>query len=412
MCEKIQCRVLIFLFFLMAIVACDKEEIAPSDSSNGGTSSTEVLLFQDIHEGPKSSYIVRMVDGTGKQLTEMLPYPELRQRAHEQALILLSDYEIAPQVAVIYARLFAGFAAKLTAAEADVLREDLRVLAVEPDQNLRLESGSMSLQATDAYTGDGQGQTIPWGVHEAGHADGTGSRVWILDTGVDMEHPDLHVDEERSLSFVAQPLAGAHPAQDQHGHGTMLAGVVGAKDNDIGIVGVASGASIVSLKVLNYLGDGMLCHLLAAIDHVAAYADDGDVALIGVGANYSGLLDYALKAEGETDIKWVIAAGNDGIDCSELSPACTEDISVYTVSAMSRMYEFAPFSNHGATVDFAAPGVYVNSTNIGGNYAFASGAGIAAAHVAGILAVGEVVAGGYVSDDPDSVADPIARLTF
>ncbi len=408
----LEVRVLMAMLILASFSACDKEQLSDIEEPNNDANTHNQVLFADIHIGPSFPYIVRLVDGSGKIENEGVPYDILRERMIEQANSILSDYEISTEIAAIYAKVFSGFAIELTTGEADAMREDLRVIDIESDQSIRLDSDLISLQPTDVYTDTGMGQITSWGVHEVGQSDGTGKSVWILDTGIDLDHPDLNVDTDRSITYLSDVENSSSSADDLHGHGTLLAGIVGAKDNSIGVKGVAAGANLIAVKVLNHQGEGQLCHLLAGVDYVSANAEPGDVALIGVSSEYSTILDEAIRAQANKSIKWVIAAGSVGDDCSASSPACADQDNIYTVSAMDRMYELASFSNHGSPVDFAAPGVYVNSTSIGGDYAYANGAGIAAAHVAGILTVGEVTAGGFVSNDPDGSPDPIARLTF
>ena len=79
--------------------------------------------------------------------------------------------------------------------------------------------------------------TVQWGVRRTGIADGTGKRVWIIDTGVDTGHPDLDVDTVLSKCFVS----GETSVEDNNGHGTHVAGIIGALNNSIGVVGVAFG---------------------------------------------------------------------------------------------------------------------------------------------------------------------------
>src|SRR5690606_27835123 len=91
------------------------------------------------------------------------------------------------------------------------------------------------------------GELVPWNVAMVGYGDGTGKAVWIIDSGIDTDHPDLNVDILRSKSFVS----GITSVEDGYGHGTSVAGVIAAKNNGSGLIGVASGATIISLRVFN-----------------------------------------------------------------------------------------------------------------------------------------------------------------
>ncbi|MBQ0741189.1 S8 family serine peptidase, partial [Aquimarina celericrescens] len=82
---------------------------------------------------------------------------------------------------------------------------------------------------------------LPWGIKRVGRANGAGKTCWIIDSGVS-PHSDLNIDTNRSRSFVGGPW------QDQNGHGTQVAGTVAAKNNGSGVIGVAYGATVVSVR--------------------------------------------------------------------------------------------------------------------------------------------------------------------
>ncbi len=92
-------------------------------------------------------------------------------------------------------------------------------------------------------------EIIPWGVTRVGGGiTASDKTAWIIDSGIDMTHPDLNIDFSRSISFVK----GNSSPMDEFGHGTHVAGIIGAiKGNGIGIVGVAAGAKLVSVRVLD-----------------------------------------------------------------------------------------------------------------------------------------------------------------
>ena len=248
-------------------------------------------------------------------------------------------------------------------------------------------------------------QSTPWGITRVGGAGSGigGPKAWVIDTGVDLDHPDLTVDTTNSATFV-----GGSP-DDEHGHGSHVAGTIAAKNNTIGVVGVAAGATVVSVRVLNRQGRGTNSGVIAGVDHVAARASNGDVANMSLGGGPSNALDAAVVNAASKGIKFALAAGNESDDADNHSPARANGSNIYTVSAFSQGDNWASFSNYGADVDYAAPGVSIRSTYKGAGYATMSGTSMAAPHVAGILLLGSIHADGTVNGDPDGNPDPIAH---
>ncbi len=289
-----------------------------------------------------------------------------------------------------------GFVAHLTAGQAATLETDPSVAAVEPD---RIVSLSACFTVIDP-------RRVAWGVRRTGYADGTGKTAWIIDSGIDLDHPDLNVDRTRSLSFIA-----GKTAEDDNGHGTHVAGIIGAKNNRVGTLGVASGATLVALKVLDDKGDGLLSKVLSAVAHVSRNGKAGDVVNMSLGNDVSNLLDREVQAAAQKGILFAIAAGNDAKNASLNSPARVNHQNVFTVTAMDSTDAWARFSNFGNdVVDYCAPGVRIQSTHLNGGYAIMSGTSMAAPHLAGLLLLrGKAPAtSGYVRNDPDGTPDPIA----
>ena len=271
------------------------------------------------------------------------------------------------------------------------LRQDPRVAFVEPDQRV--------------YA---LGQTIPVGVDrvdgdvsQAVSGDGSGAvdaDIAILDTGIDLTHPDLNVYHEKTF------VPGTSSADDDNGHGTHVAGITAAKDNAIGVVGIAPGARLWSIKVLDSTGAGSISDIIAGIDYVTAHSDEIDVVNLSFGCECSSpALDASINSAVQAGVVFVVAAGNDHKDASSFSPA--RNPNVIAVSAMadsdgkcggqgtSTKYgsddTFASFSNYGDTVDMVAPGVGILSTYKDGKYAQLSGTSMAAPHVTGGIALYE-----------------------
>lgn len=255
--------------------------------------------------------------------------------------------------------------------------------------------------------GDSGDAIVPWGIDRVGGAvNYTGNRVsWVIDTGIQLDHPDLNVDASRGFSaFTRGPDTGV---DDRNGHGTHVAGTIGAFNN---IVGVASGVEQVPVKVLDRRGSGSISGVIAGVDHVAANASAGDVANMSLGGGSSQALDDAVVAAANQGILFAIAAGNSGTWASSSSPARVDHPNTWTVAATDVNDNFASFSNYGPPTSFAAPGVSVNSTWINSGYRSISGTSMSAPHVAGILLVnnGNVGSDGQSSTAPDGQNYPIA----
>ncbi|PCJ40331.1 MAG: peptidase S8 [Moraxellaceae bacterium] len=251
-------------------------------------------------------------------------------------------------------------------------------------------------------------QVTPWGVARVGGPiDGRGLDAWIIDTGIDLDHPDLNVGY--GANFVSR---GKNSPNDGQGHGTHVAGTIGAIDNSIDVVGVASGATVHPVRVLDNSGSGTIDGVIAGVDWVAENASAGDCANMSLGASgHFESLHAAVSNAAEMGIYFAIAAGNSSKDASDYEPAHVEGDNIYTISAIDSNDEFAGFSNFGnPTVDYAAPGVNVLSTKKGGGTTAKSGTSMAAPHACGLLLFSAPLNSyGTAISDPDGNPDPIAH---
>ena len=295
-----------------------------------------------------------------------------------------------------------GFVAHLTKDEAAKLSHDTLVETIEPDRTLRI-CACVNLIAPKSVT---------WSVRKTGFGNGlnfNAKTAWIIDTGIDLDHPDLNVDIQRSKNFIT----GQTSADDNNGHGTHVAGIIGALNNQIGVVGIASGANLVALKVLNQLGEGRLSAVIAAVAYVSQQGQAGDVVNMSLGMEgISATLDREVQAAANRGILFAIAAGNDKQYAHDFSPGRLNHANILTVSAVDSTDTFASFSNYGNdVVDVAAYGVKITSTYINGRYATLSGTSMATPHVAGLMLIRgrNIPTRGTARNDPDGVPDPIAR---
>jgi subtilisin family serine protease len=300
-----------------------------------------------------------------------------------------------------------GFDAIIPPAFLDDLRSDPRVLLVEADGPV-----SLDLPRDEARPGGGGGggQQASYGVSRVGGSvDGTGKRAWIIDTGIDLDHPDLNTATACHTSFVQR--GGDTSGEDGNGHGTHVAGIIAAKNNDIGTLGVAANATVCAVRVLDNAGSGQWSWIVNGVNHVAANGSNGQVANMSLGGSGSNAtLEKAVSDAAGKGIKFAIAAGNSGMHAKDYTPARVNGANIYTVSAVNSSDCMPSWSNYGnPPVDYAAPGVGILSTYKGGGTKSLSGTSMAAPHVAGLLLAGAIRGDGTASCDPDGNPDPIAH---
>ena len=309
-----------------------------------------------------------------------------------------------------YTRSVRGYSAKLDRAQRTALLADPSVRAIVPDGVVQLT------------------QTVPTGVARVGGRlsdiaaiDGTDHRVdadvAIVDTGISY-HPDLNVAGGYNCSTAD------HAAwRDHNNHGTHVAGTIGALDNGIGVVGVAPGARVWGVKILNDDGYGLISWYICGLDWILAQRDPADASrplfeAVNMSVTKPGSDDHncgftnndplhqAICRVVAGGITVVAAAANDHHNAAKNIPASYDE--VITVSALAdtdgkaggvggnRCYSwgtydkddtFANFSNYGGDVDIIAPGKCIMSTIPGARYAYMSGTSMASPTVAGAVAL-------------------------
>ena len=241
------------------------------------------------------------------------------------------------------------------------------------------------------YTVHATTQEVPWGVERIGapvvhgYNKGNGVKVAIIDSGIDYNHPDLSANYKGGYDFVNND---DYP-MDDYGHGTHCAGIVGAADNDIGVLGVAPTASLYGVKVLNSGGGGYYSNIIAGIQ----WSVNNDVQIISMsfgGDSYSQALQEACDAAYNSGVLLVAAAGNDGNDLwggygSVDYPAKYD--SVIAVAATNSNDERPYWSSKGPAVELAAPGVNIYSTYWDDTYTTKQGTSMACPHVSGTAAL-------------------------
>lgn len=352
------------------------------------------------------SYIVVLNDAElDAELSNLKGYEKRKDAAQKAASKVLKRAGIADgQIGHAYGTAIKGFSVKIPPGQLKKLENDPAVKYVEEDKVISLgKPGTEDVVIAAA-------QEVPWGITRVkGGVTYSGSnRAWIVDSGIDLDHPDLNVNESLSKSFIVSRKPTS--ADDEHGHGTHVAGTVAAIDNDLGVIGVAAGAEVISCRVLDRTGSGSFSWTVAALDYIASEGTAGDVVNMSLGPSVrytDDAVDAAVQSVASLGIKLSIAAGNESDDCLYYSPAHNNGTNIHTISAMDINNTFAYFSNYGSPVDYCEPGVSIYSTYKNGGYATMSGTSMAAPHMAGILVWGSPATDGTVSGDPDGDADPI-----
>jgi hypothetical protein len=393
------------------------------------------------------------------------PAPAARPDATDRWIVLLHPGEdvkaararakdLGVRVDRVFRHAIRGYAAKLTPAQLDVIRADPAVADVVRDGVVRLQAQSTPRGVRRVF---GTASTIA-------RIDGTDQRVnadvAIVDTGIDPGHEDLNV-----VGGVNCSTTNRDAWHDANGHGTHVAGTVGALDNGRGVVGVAPGVRLWAVRILDANGSGLVSWYVCGLDWIAAQRDPDDpdrplfeavnmsVAKSGSDDRNCGLtngdaIHRAVCRVVASGVTVVAAAGNNSFNASRLIPASYNE--VITVSALAdtdgrqgglggnacyswgtydRDDTFADFSNYGSDIDLIAPGKCIWSTKPGDTYGYSSGTSMAAPHVTGAVALfkasrpaatpAEVRTalrafgnlGWKVSSDPDSVHEPLLDVS-
>jgi subtilisin family serine protease len=395
------------LVVALLLGSCQKETIKKDATPN--QVENLVSAAENNWQPIDGQYIVvfKNTSGVAKKAATLDNYPV----AQENMRATVSNYlraNLSGDVNLerVYTKAVAGFVARMSEADAEALKTNRDIAYIEQDRIVALKRPSTGGGDTGSAS-----QEIPWGITRVGGgATYTGSAVaWVIDTGIDIDHEDLNVDAQRGFSaFTKGRDAGV---DDGNGHGTHCAGTIAAIDNSVGVVGVAAGATVIPVKVLDSRGSGSLSGVIAGMDYVAANAKNGDVANMSLGGGASQAIDDAAIRLAASGVKVAVAAGNESDDANNHSPARANHPNLFTISASDINDDWAYFSNYGnPPVDFCAPGYSILSTYKGGGYDTLSGTSMATPHVAGILLWGSIRTDGVVNGDPDGNPDSIAHL--
>jgi subtilisin family serine protease len=358
------------------------------------------------------------------------------------------------EISNIYRHALRGAAATIPPGRLHAVESDPRVDFIEPNQRVKAFAQSLP-SGVDRVDGELNSSANIDGIDERVDAD-----IAILDSGIDLDHQDLNIFRFANCAKGGPTNTSCTEndtgANDGNGHGTHVAGTAAALDNGIGVVGVAPGARLWNVRVLDNRGSGWLNWIIAGVDYVTANATSIEVANMSLGlVGSSAAMDLAISNSVAAGVVYAIAAGNDLLDVSNVAPAGHPD--AITVSALSDFDgspggtgsggvsfvdcienvddSFACFSNFGPGVDIMAPGIRILSTWNDGGTNIINGTSQATPHVAGAAAVylvenpgstpAEVKAAliaagdllpcanspsGQCADDPDGIQEPLLRV--
>lgn len=351
--------------------------------------SIGVLGFTPSQAAPSyvpDNYIVILKDGAN-------PWSVANEMAQQRGL----------GVSHVYGTAIHGFSTVIPKGQLDKIISDPRVKYIEQDSIVTIFKKPSGTPGGGGGSTTQPPQVIPTGITRiGGPVSGlVNVDVAVIDTGIDSTHPDLNV-----VSGVN--FAKGNGWSDGNGHGTHVAGTIAAKNNDIGVVGVAPGANLYAVRVLDNRGSGFTSDVIAGVNWVAANADTIEVANMSLGGSQSNALNTAVENAVNAGVVFVVAAGNENTDACTKSPASAPN--AITVSALddrngiSDNDPFASFSNYGSCVDVIAPGVLILSTWKDGGYNTISGTSMASPHVAGAAVL-------YLASHPtDTPAQVVSAL--
>jgi PKD repeat protein len=315
----------------------------------------------------------------------------------------------------VYEHALKGFSAKIPPQALNGLRNHPLIELIEPDQ----------IQSINA-------QTIPTGIRRIGTLqslyipidgveDSPDVDIAVIDTGIDKEHPDLLVSG--GVKYASGVASTSY--DDDHGHGSHVAGTIAARDNTIGVVGVVPGARLWAVKVLNSRGSGYTSDIIKGIDWVTARASTIEVVNMSIGgAGYNSSYRTALANCVAKGVVVMVAAGNEATDVygadrtfgtsDDRVPAAFPEVATISAygdsdglpggkganTSYGKDDSFASFSNYsynvvagnpvnspGKAIDLILPGVNIYSAYKDMNYATMSGTSMACPHAAGLAAL-------------------------
>jgi hypothetical protein len=338
-------------FSILIFTACQSESTSPDRAEEGSYFTAE--------EPVPDRFVVALAD----------------ERADVAAVADELSAEYAGRAFHTYEAALRGFAVEMTEADARALATDPRVRYVAEDAMIRaIDSQTNPVWGIDRIDQSNlpldQSYTFP--------TDASNVTAYVIDTGVRITHAEFGGRATHGFSSIAD----GNGADDCNGHGTHVAGTIAGAT-----YGVAKGARVVAVRVLDCAGSGTLSGVIAGVDWVTQNAQLPAVANMSLGGGFYAPLNEAVETSVAQGITHVVAAGNENTDACTRSPASAP--SAITAGATDIADARASFSNFGTCVDVFAPGVNVTSawhTSDTATIAI-SGTSMASPHVAGVAAL-------------------------
>lgn len=311
---------------------------------------------------------------------------DARARAHDLSL----KHQGKLKVKRVYRAALSGMAVEIADSLVGALRQDPAVEYIEPNQVVR--TSEIIVQPGATYGLDRVDQRdLPLSGTYSYASDGSGVRVYILDTGINFGHSEFGGRAVLGTDAIFPGTGGA----DCNGHGTHVAGTVGGTT-----YGVAKKVRLYAVRVLDCAGSGDVFSVVDGIEWVTANRVLPAVANMSLGGLSSLAINQAVENSVRSGVPYAVAAGNNADDACSYSPAGEQ--AAITVAAIDRTDRFASWSNRGYCVDMEAPGTEITSAWIGSSNATAviSGTSMASPHVAGAAAL-------YLSLHPKATAGDV-----
>lgn len=447
---KFKAQFLFFLTLFFFLGCSDDQEIVPTE--NGEALSVEIdtnnndnyeAQTQNSSTAIPGEYIITFKEDTeSRSLMSRYELSDTEMRQLETSFtqksksILAENSVREDKLEKVYFGAINGFKLQnATQEDLDLLKLDRRIVSIEPNYLLQADlpkpvvQGGISKEELSKMSAGlvldadlnrmpeipvqnrelSNGELIPWGANWVGIRNGRPitAKVYIIDTGI-APHSDLNIFTGQSRSFV-----DGEGWQDLNGHGTHVAGIVGAKRNGDGIIGVCFNIRMVAVKILDQEGSGSIDNMISGFNYVFNRANSQDVFNFSVGFNdrfTSDAIDNAMTNL-TTKIVGAIAAGNSNDNTQFYSPQRVNESRSWMVGALNNNIQTVNFSNFGNSIDRWAPGQNIISTWLNGDYQILSGTSMASPHIAAILAFrgnntvrrrGDVSKGGFT--------DPVARM--
>lgn len=367
--------VVCMLMTIAGVSAQESKEIGLSPF-DAGAASAEIA-----DDGQPLVEVARSAAPDGQPLVEVARIPgqyivvfdEIQKASSaEMTADIATTYSVEP--VHVYSQAIRGFSAALDQTQLDALNADERVAYIEQDIEMSFNS-STAIPATTWGLDRIDQPNLPLDGNYIYQFDGSGTNLYVIDTGINTTHSEFTGRIGGGISFVS----GTTSYEDCNGHGSHVAGTAAGAT-----YGVAPQATIFAVRVFGCTGGTAASTVAAAVDWVTANAAAPAVVNMSLGGGVSTVIDTAVSNSIQSGIVYAIAAGNNyGYDACQISPARVTD--AITVGSTTSTDGRSSFSNIGTCVDIFAPGSSIPSAWIGGSNATntISGTSMATPHVAG-----------------------------